>query len=130
VSCLTIDLNNGCLLTGSVDKMIRVFDLEKKDELVQKHQGHTDEIRSLLHIPSRHHYVSASWDNSVRIWNGKLNFFFKKKICKKNKLFQLTLVAYFKKGQKRMALQESQVPVHPTTYDEIDEVILFFFFFL
>ncbi|KAI8927284.1 quinon protein alcohol dehydrogenase-like superfamily [Entophlyctis helioformis] len=80
VTALCIDSINGCLITGSQDKVIRVFDIDKKDEIVQKNMGHSDEIRSLIHIPARNQYVSASWDNTVRIWN-----------------------AYLKKGQRRIA---------------------------
>jgi WD40 repeat protein len=40
-------------VTGSHDKVIRVFDLDKKDEIVQRNLGHTDEIRSIIHIPAR-----------------------------------------------------------------------------
>ncbi|KAJ3305098.1 hypothetical protein HDV03_002025 [Kappamyces sp. JEL0829] len=79
VTALAIDMINGCLITGSQDKIIRVFDIDKKDEIVQKNVGHSDEIRSLIHIPSRNQYVSASWDNTVRVWN-----------------------AYFKKGQRKV----------------------------
>ncbi|KAJ3330631.1 DExD/H-box ATP-dependent RNA helicase dhh1 [Blyttiomyces sp. JEL0837] len=71
VSALGVDVINGCLMTGSQDKCIRVFDPEKKDEVVQKNAGHTDEVRSIIHIPIRNQYVSASWDNTIRIWNGQ-----------------------------------------------------------
>jgi WD40 repeat protein len=80
VTALCIDVINGCIISGSQDKVIRVFDTSKKDEIVQKNVGHTDEIRSILHVPSRNQYISASWDNSVRVWN-----------------------AYFKKGQRKIA---------------------------
>lgn len=53
VTALAIDVNNGCIVTGSTDKILRVFDMERKDEIVQKNQGHTDEIRKIIHIPSR-----------------------------------------------------------------------------
>ncbi|KAJ3413079.1 hypothetical protein HDV05_008533 [Chytridiales sp. JEL 0842] len=79
VSALCIDAINGCIIAGSQDKCIRVFDQDKKDEVVQKNLGHTDEVRSIIHIPVRNQYVSASWDNNVRVWN-----------------------AYLKKGQKRI----------------------------
>ncbi|KAI9091859.1 WD40-repeat-containing domain protein [Phlyctochytrium arcticum] len=80
VTALCIDRMNGSIVTGSQDKLIRVFDPEKKDELVQKNVGHTDEVRAIIHIPVRNQYVSASWDNSVRVWN-----------------------AYLRKGQRRIA---------------------------
>lgn len=80
VSGLSVDAINGCIITGSQDRCMRVFDPEKKDEVVQKNVGHTDEVRAIIHIPIRNQYVSAAWDNTVRVWN-----------------------AYLKKGQKRVA---------------------------
>jgi hypothetical protein len=53
VTALAIDRNNGCIVTGSTDKILRVFDLERKDEIMQKNQGHMDEIRKIIHVPSR-----------------------------------------------------------------------------
>ncbi|OAJ36383.1 hypothetical protein BDEG_20563 [Batrachochytrium dendrobatidis JEL423] len=93
ITALCIDAINGCLITGSQDKVIRVFDIDKKDEIVQKNIGHSDEIRSLIHIPVRNQYVSASWDNTVRIWN-----------------------AYLKKGQRRIAAKANM-----TFYTAVEE---------
>lgn len=70
VTALCIDKLNGSIITGAQDKVIRVFDPDKKDELVQKNIGHGDEVRSIIHIPARNQYVSCSWDNTVRVWNG------------------------------------------------------------
>jgi WD40 repeat protein len=57
VSALCIDSINGCIVTGSQDKCIRVFDPEKKDEVVQKNIGHADEVRAVIHIPVRNQVV-------------------------------------------------------------------------
>ncbi|KAJ3011791.1 UNVERIFIED_CONTAM: hypothetical protein HDU68_001525 [Siphonaria sp. JEL0065] len=84
VSALCIDAINGCIIAGSQDKIVRVFDPEKKDEVSQKNVGHTDEIRSIIHIPVRNQYVTASLDNTVRIWN-----------------------AFMKKGQRRIAINKT-----------------------
>lgn len=75
VTSLCIDQTNGSIITGSSDKAIRTFDPEKRDEMVQKNVGHKDEIRFVIHIPARDQYVSASWDNTVKIWNGTVIFF-------------------------------------------------------
>jgi WD40 repeat protein len=83
VTALCIDSINGCLITGSQDKIVRVIDMQKKDEIVQKNIGHSDEIRSIIHISSRNQYVSAAWDNSVRVWNGNIS-----------------LLSFFKEGTK------------------------------
>lgn len=67
VSALCIDQLNGCIVAG-VQEIIRVYDPETK-KIVQKNLGHTDSVRSIVHIPERSQYVSASWDKTVRIWN-------------------------------------------------------------
>ena len=47
-------------MTGSQDKYIRVFDPDKKDEVVQKNLGHMDEVRALIHIPMRSQVDSST----------------------------------------------------------------------
>lgn len=70
VSTICIDKLNGCIITGSPDRIIRVFDPVREDkELVQVHSGHTDAIRCVAHIAARGQYVSASWDQTIRTWN-------------------------------------------------------------
>lgn len=69
VTALCVDMLNGCIVSGSQDRIIRVYDLSRNVEVVQKNVGHTDSIRSIIHIPARHQYVSASWDQTVRVWN-------------------------------------------------------------
>ncbi|KAJ3101041.1 hypothetical protein HDU97_001684 [Phlyctochytrium planicorne] len=102
VTALCVDLINGCIMTGSQDKCIRVFDPDKKDEVVQKNVGHTDEVRAIIHIPVRNQYVSASWDNTVRIWN-----------------------AYLKKGQRRITNKTASSfyanPTATSIFDEAEE---------
>ncbi|TPX59029.1 hypothetical protein SpCBS45565_g07846 [Spizellomyces sp. 'palustris'] len=97
-TALCIDNVNGSIITGSQDKIIRVFDPDKKDELVQKNVGHTDEVRCIIHIPVRNQYVSASWDNTVRVWN-----------------------AYLKKGQRRIAASKSTTYTPTGTFDELED---------
>jgi WD40 repeat protein len=71
VTALCIDALNGCIITGGEDHAIRVFDPSKTDEVVQKNYGHTDQVSSIVHVAVRNQYVSSSWDNTVRFWNGK-----------------------------------------------------------
>eukprot|EP00794_Sanderia_malayensis_P011226 gene11226-12405_t len=67
VSSLCIDRSNGCVVAG-VQDTIRVYDLEYR-KIVQTNIGHTDSVRSIIHLPERQQYVSASWDKKIRIWN-------------------------------------------------------------
>jgi WD40 repeat protein len=70
VTALCIDTLNGCIISGGEDHTIRVFDPSKTDEVVQKNYGHTDQVSSIVHVAVRNQYVSTSWDNTVRFWNG------------------------------------------------------------
>ncbi|XP_043925379.1 vegetative incompatibility protein HET-E-1-like [Protopterus annectens] len=67
ITCLNIDKVNGCIIAGS-NNTLWVYDTESY-HLVQRHTGHTDSIRSVIHIPRKKQYMSASWDCTVRIWN-------------------------------------------------------------
>ncbi|XP_043559934.1 uncharacterized protein LOC122556802 isoform X2 [Chiloscyllium plagiosum] len=67
VNCLCIDRVNGCILAG-IQESLRVYDPESFTQ-VQRNIGHTDSIRSIIHIPERSQYVTASWDRTLRIWN-------------------------------------------------------------
>jgi len=69
VTALCVDLINGCIISGANDHVIRIFDPTKNYEIVQKHYGHQDEIKSIIHIAARNNYVSASWDGTIRVWN-------------------------------------------------------------
>ncbi len=79
---MTIDFVNDCILTGSSDTAIRIFELERRDAFAsQTLRGHTDEVRGIIHLKERNQvacndfsfsiyfkYVSVAWDNSIRIW--------------------------------------------------------------
>ncbi|XP_038651245.1 uncharacterized protein LOC119965065 [Scyliorhinus canicula] len=67
VHCLCIDRTNGCILAG-IQEIMRVYDPESFVQ-VQRNIGHTDSIRSIIHIPERMQYVTASWDRTLRVWN-------------------------------------------------------------
>ncbi|XP_078267365.1 cell division cycle protein 20 homolog [Rhinoraja longicauda] len=67
VNCLCTDQHNGCILAG-LQKSMSVYDPETLMQ-VQRNTGHTDSIRSIVHIPERSQYVTASWDCTVRVWN-------------------------------------------------------------
>ncbi len=54
VTSLCIDSLNGCIVTGSQDHIIRVFDPSKNDnDVVQKNVGHSDEVKAIVHVPMR-----------------------------------------------------------------------------
>ncbi|OUM59102.1 hypothetical protein PIROE2DRAFT_15457 [Piromyces sp. E2] len=53
VTALCMDTLNGCIISGANDHVIRVYDPNKRYEKVQTHCGHQDEIKAIIHIPSR-----------------------------------------------------------------------------
>ncbi|XP_059845997.1 uncharacterized protein LOC132405308 isoform X3 [Hypanus sabinus] len=67
VNCLCIDQVNGCIIAGIQERM-SVYDPETFIE-VQRNIGHTDSICSIIHIPERTQYITASWDRTLRVWN-------------------------------------------------------------
>ncbi|ORX42833.1 WD40 repeat-like protein [Piromyces finnis] len=69
VTTLCMDVVNGCIISGANDHIIRIYDPAKGYENVQKHCGHQDEVKSIIHIPTRNQYISASWDGTIRVWN-------------------------------------------------------------
>ncbi|XP_075716125.1 uncharacterized protein LOC142751041 [Rhinoderma darwinii] len=66
VMCICVDQINGCIAAG-VHDTIRVYDPDTLLQ-VQCNSGHTDLIRSILHIPEMKQYASVSWDRTVRLW--------------------------------------------------------------
>ncbi|XP_067851984.1 uncharacterized WD repeat-containing protein alr3466-like [Heptranchias perlo] len=67
VNCLCIDQVNGCIVAG-IQEIMRVYDPESFVQ-VQRNVGHTDSIRSIIHVPERTQYITASWDHTLRVWN-------------------------------------------------------------
>ncbi|PVD20095.1 hypothetical protein C0Q70_20589 [Pomacea canaliculata] len=67
ITALCIDCKVGCIIVG-VQKEIKVYEAQTY-QLVQTNKGHTDSVRSIIHIPERDQYVSCSWDKTIRIWN-------------------------------------------------------------
>jgi len=69
---LCVDLHKkdeGRLVTGGVDNQVILFDASK-EKLVQKMQGHTKKVTSVVHHPHKEVILSASQDSTVRVWVG------------------------------------------------------------
>ena len=54
-----MDSLNGCIISGADDHIIRIYDPQKEYENVQKHCGHQDEIKAIIHIPSRNQVCNS-----------------------------------------------------------------------
>ncbi|PAA50054.1 hypothetical protein BOX15_Mlig018091g2, partial [Macrostomum lignano] len=71
VQCVCIDSVSNALVVA-VENSLKVFEPDNFD-LVQKNDGHFDSIRSIIHIPDNRHYVTASWDGRIGIWQAWRN---------------------------------------------------------
>jgi WD40 repeat protein len=65
VSVMCVDQITGCIVVA-VQNTLKMYN--RSLELVQVSRGHSDVIRSIIHIPDRKQYVSSSWDGTVRVW--------------------------------------------------------------
>ena len=90
VTALAIDAW-GHLLVASMDRTVRVYELPADEEMeewqlrtdedasaerptpevVQSHHGHTDAVRSIVHVPEKQQYITASWDRTLRVWQAR-----------------------------------------------------------
>lgn len=70
VTALCVDTSSGHCVVGTLELTLRVYDLHA-GECVSTHHGHTDSIRSIVHIPSMNEYISCSWDQTIRIWKAQ-----------------------------------------------------------
>ncbi|XP_030834052.1 uncharacterized protein LOC752732 [Strongylocentrotus purpuratus] len=67
VSAICLDSVSKCIVAG-VHNVIKVYN-PSKNKLLQTNFGHTDSIRSIIHVHERNQYISGSWDGTLRVWN-------------------------------------------------------------
>ena len=60
-----LSLPNGIVITGSADKIIRLW---YKGKLEKKIEGHSDIIRGFSEVPNVNGFVSCSNDKTVKLW--------------------------------------------------------------
>ncbi|KAH3726682.1 serine-threonine kinase receptor-associated protein-like [Dreissena polymorpha] len=69
VKCVDFSHDGDYLLTGSQEKILRIFDLEKTDAEPRMFSGHTAFIKNALFTHDGRQIVSAADDKTVRIWD-------------------------------------------------------------
>jgi WD40 repeat protein len=68
VACVAFDDSGTSIATGSLDGMVRIFELPA-GRLRITCQGHTNWVSSLGFVPGGTRLVTASVDGTVRIWD-------------------------------------------------------------
>ncbi|KAJ2920033.1 hypothetical protein MD484_g254, partial [Candolleomyces efflorescens] len=71
VSSVAISRDGKRIVSGSWDNTIRIWDMEKGEQVGSSLRGHDDWIRSVAISPNGELIVSGSDDKTVRVWDAK-----------------------------------------------------------
>ena len=63
--------NGVCIVTGSWDKTIRIWDAESGAVVGEPLMGHNWGVYSVAYSPDGHHIISGSYNHTIRIWDAK-----------------------------------------------------------
>ena len=69
ITSVTFSLDGRLLATGSVDQMVRLWDMTNLQLLGKPMMGHTSTVTHLVFSSDKKLLVSTSDDNSIRIWS-------------------------------------------------------------
>ncbi|KAJ6564870.1 peptidase C14 [Mycena vulgaris] len=71
VNCIAISADGACIVSGSHDKTIRVWDARTGEAIMEPMQGHIDSVLSVVFSPDRAQIVSGSSDHTIRVWDAR-----------------------------------------------------------
>src|SRR5258708_28507838 len=71
VTCLEISPDGRYIISGSLDRTIRIWDVETGAVVGEPLVGHTGAVLSVAYSPDGHHIASGSRDQTIRIWDGR-----------------------------------------------------------
>ena len=69
VYCVAFSPDGTQIVSGSLDKTIRVWNVETGAAVGEPLMGHTNRISSVAFSPDGTQIVSGSWDKTIRVWN-------------------------------------------------------------
>ena len=69
VKSVNFSKDSSTLATGSNDKVLRLFDLEKPEEAKIKFEGHTSGIKQVLFDTDERRLISCADDKTLRFWD-------------------------------------------------------------
>lgn len=73
VKSVNFSKDSNFLVTGSNEKLIRIFDLNKPEVAPASFSGHTSGIRHVLFFRNDTHLVSCADDKTLRVWDRTTN---------------------------------------------------------
>ncbi|KIO03231.1 hypothetical protein M404DRAFT_87139, partial [Pisolithus tinctorius Marx 270] len=71
VSSVAISPDGKRIVSGSLDKTVRVWDVERGVQIGSTLEGHTNAVNSVTFSPDGKMIVSGSWDSTVRVWDAE-----------------------------------------------------------
>ena len=60
-----------CIVSGSTDKNVRIWDAETGAAVGNPLEGHTDAVWSVAHSPDGRYIISGSADTTIQIWDAE-----------------------------------------------------------
>ncbi|XP_037069609.1 serine-threonine kinase receptor-associated protein-like [Pollicipes pollicipes] len=69
VKSVDFSADAGLLLTGSNEKMLRIYDLAQPEAEPQLFKGHTASIKKVMFLPDGETVISCGDDKSLRVWD-------------------------------------------------------------
>lgn len=67
VTSVAISYDGRLVATGSLDKMVRVWDTHS-GQLMEQLEGHRDSVYSVAFIPNENELISGSLDKTIKLW--------------------------------------------------------------
>ncbi|XP_050500247.1 serine-threonine kinase receptor-associated protein [Diabrotica virgifera virgifera] len=69
VKSVDFSRDSSCMVTGSNEKLVRIFDLNKPEASPEVFSGHTAGIRHVQFFRNDTHLISCADDKTLRVWN-------------------------------------------------------------